>query len=57
MSKIWVVWYDLTYRVEVQAPDEDTACELAQDGVLLDENLVNCVITPDLLEENEDAVA
>lgn len=51
MSKTWVVWYDLTYRVEVQAPDQDTARELAQDGVLLDENLVNCVITPELLEE------
>jgi len=53
MSKTWVVWYDLTYRVEVEAPDQDTARELAQDGVLLDENLIDCVITPELLEENK----
>ena len=54
MSKTWVVWYDITYRVEVEAPDQDTARELAQHGVLLDENMVNCIVTPELLEENED---
>ena len=53
MSKTWVVWYDITYRVEVEAPDQDTARELAQDGVLLNENMVHCVITPELLEEND----
>ena len=52
MSKTWVVWYDITYRVEVEAPDQDTARELAQDGVLLDENMVHCVVTPELLEDD-----
>lgn len=58
MSKTWVVWVDLTHRIEVEADNMDDAREQAINDVIWDEtNTVNCVITPELLEENEDAVA
>jgi hypothetical protein len=58
MSKTWVVWVDLTHRIEVEADNMDDAREQAINDVIWDEtNTVNCVITPELLEENDDAVA
>jgi len=58
MSKTWVVWVDLTHRIEVEADNMDDAREQAINDVIWDEtNTVNCVITPELLEENNDAVA
>ena len=58
MSKTWVVWVDLTHRIEVEADSMDEAQEQAINDVIWDEtNTVNCVITPELLEENDDAVA
>jgi Fe-S-cluster containining protein len=47
MDKTWIVWYDLTYRVEVKAPDQEAAREIARDCILLDENLVDCKIYAD----------
>ena len=58
MSKTWVVWVDLTHRIEVEADSMDEARQQAINDVIWDEtNTVNCVITPELLEENDDAVA
>ena len=58
MSKTWVVWVDLTHRIEVEADSMDEAREQAINDVIWDEtNTVNCVSTPELLEENDDAVA
>ena len=58
MSKTWVVWVDLTHRIEIEADNMDEAREQAINDVIWDEtNTVNCIITPELLEENEDAVA
>jgi hypothetical protein len=58
MSKTWVVWVDLTHRIEVEADNMDDAREQAINDVIWDEtNTVNCVITPELLEENDNAVA
>ena len=58
MSKTWVVWVDLTHRIEVEADNMDDAREQAVNDVIWDEtNTVNCVITPELLEENDNAVA
>jgi len=58
MSKTWVVRVDLTHRIEVEADNMDDAREQAINDVIWDEtNTVNCVITPELLEENDNAVA
>ena len=58
MSKTWVVWVDLTHRIEVEADNMDDAREQAINDVIWDEtNTVNCVITPELLEEIDNAVA
>jgi len=58
MSKTWVVWVDLTHRIEVEADNMDDAREQAINDVIWDEtNTVNCVITPELLEENDYANA
>jgi len=58
MSNTWVVWVDITHRIEVEADNMDDAREQAINDVIWDEtNTVHCIVTPELLEENEDAVA
>jgi hypothetical protein len=57
MSKTWVVWVDMTHRIEVEADNMDDAREQATEIIWDETNMVHCVITPELLEENEDAFA
>jgi hypothetical protein len=57
MSKTWVVWVDLTHRIEVEADNMDDASDIAIETIWDETNMVNCIVTPELLEENEDAVA
>ena len=57
MTKTWVVWVDITHRIEVEADNMDDAREQAIETIWDETNMVHCVITPELLEENEDAVA
>jgi len=58
MSNTWVVWVDITHRIEVEADNMDDAREQAINDVIWDAtNTVHCIVTPELLEENEDAVA
>ena len=54
MSKTWVVWVDITHRIEVEADNMDDAREQAIETIWDETNTVNCVITTELLEENVD---
>jgi hypothetical protein len=53
MSKTWVVWVDITHRIEVEADNMDNAREQAIEIPWNAHNAVHCLITPELLEENE----
>ena len=53
MTKTWVVWVDLTHRIEVEADNMDDASDIAIETIWDETNMVNCIITPELLEENE----
>ena len=57
MSKTWVVWVDITHRIEVEADNMDDAREQAIETIWDETNTVHCLVTPELLEENEDAIA
>ena len=55
MSKTWVVWVDLTHRIEVEADNMNDASDIAIETIWDETNMVNCIVTPELLEENENA--
>jgi hypothetical protein len=55
MSKTWAVWVDVTHRIEVEADDMDDAREQAINITWNAHNAVHCTITPELLEENDNA--
>ena len=54
MSKTWVVWVDLTHRIEVEADNMDDASDIAIETIWDETNMVNCIVTPELLEEDDD---
>ena len=54
MSKTWVVWVDLTHRIEVEADNMDDAREQAIETIWDETNMVHCIVTPELLEEDDD---
>ena len=56
MSKTWVVWVDLTHRIEVEADNMDDAREQAIETIWDETNMVHCIVTPELLEEDDDPV-
>jgi hypothetical protein len=56
MSKTWVVWVDLTHRIEVEADNMDDASDIAIETIWDETNMVNCIVTPELLEEDDDPV-
>ena len=45
MSKSWIVWVDLTHRIEVKADSMDEAREEAVDTIWDETNMVGCHIT------------
>ena len=51
MSKSWVVWVDITHRIEVEADDMDAARDEAVDVIWDETNTVNCVITAEPIGE------
>ena len=51
MAKSWVVWVDLTHRIEVEADDMDAAREQAIETIWDETNTVNCVITAEPIED------
>ena len=53
MSKTWVVWVDLTHRIEVEADNMNDASDIGIETIWDETNMVNCIVTPELLEENE----
>ena len=54
MSKTWVVWVDLTHRIEVEADNMNDASDIAIETIWDETNMVNCIVTPELLEEDDD---
>jgi hypothetical protein len=54
MSKTWVVWVDITHRIEVEADNMDDASDIAIETIWDETNMVNCIVTPELLEEDDD---
>ena len=52
MSKTWVVWVDLTHRIEVEADNMDEAREEAVDTIWDETNMVGCNITVEQETEN-----
>ena len=54
MSKPLTVWVDLTHRIEVEADNMDDASDIAIETVWDETNMVNCIVTPELLEEDDD---
>lgn len=52
MSKTWIVWVDLTHRIEVEADNMDEAREEAVDTIWDETNMVGCNITVE--EETDD---
>ena len=52
MSKTWVVWVDLTHRIEVEAENMDEAREEAVDTIWDETNMVGCNITVEQETEN-----
>ena len=53
MSKTWVVWVDITHRIEVEADNMDDAREQAIETIWDETNMVHCIVTPELLEEDD----
>ena len=49
MSKTWVVWVDLTHRIEVEADNMNDASDIAIETIWDETNMVNCIVTPCLL--------
>ena len=56
MSKTWVVWVDLTHRIEVEADNMNDASDIAIETIWDETNMVNCIVTPELSEEDDDPV-
>jgi len=54
MTKTWVVWVDLTHRIEVEADNMNDASDIAIETIWDETNMVNCIVTPELLEEGDD---
>lgn len=54
MTKTWVVWVDITHRIEVEADNMDDAREQAIETIWDETNMVHCIVTPELLEEDDD---
>ena len=54
MTKTWVVWVDLTHRIEVEADNMNDASDIAIETIWDETNMVNCIVTPELLEEDDD---
>jgi hypothetical protein len=52
MSKTWIVWVDLTHRIEVEADNMDEAREEAVDTIWDETNMVGCNITVEQETEN-----
>lgn len=52
MSKTWIVWVDLTHRIEVEAENMDEAREEAVDTIWDETNMVGCNITVEQETEN-----
>jgi len=52
MSKTWVVWVDLTHRIEVEAENMDEAREEAVDTIWDETNMLGCNITVEQETEN-----
>ena len=52
MSKTWIVWVDLTHRIEVEAENMDEAREEAVDTIWDETNMVGCHITVEQETEN-----
>jgi hypothetical protein len=53
MSKTWVVWVDMTHRIEVEADNMDDAREEAIETIWDETNMVHCIVTPELLEDDD----
>lgn len=54
MSKTWVVWVDITHRIEVEADNMDDAREQAIETIWDETNTVHCLVTPELLDDDDD---
>ena len=53
MSKTWVVWVDITHRIEVEADNMDDAREQAIETIWDETNTVHCIVIPELLEDDD----
>ena len=53
MSKTWVVWVDLTHRIEVEAANMMGASDIPNETIWGETNMVNCIVKRELVEGNE----
>jgi len=53
MIKKWVVWVDITHRIEVEAEDMDVARDIATEEHIWDvNNMVDCNITVEQIDDD-----